>query len=193
MLAGAFPASAQVVVLAHPPSGDFVVVQNRPSPRTEAMQRANAKRRGAGWTLLLNSTAPGYGAMFCFRSQGGDVRYFIAEGKATGKEAIIAARMEANAAAAGTGAFTSICGNWHNLNTYPLEAQPGLPATRQAADRSSGMTPGDAGPRKEGERGLIELIKHQVRDHVACDPKQQPGGCPETSPSRFKQAAGVRG
>ncbi len=190
MLAGAFPASAQVVVLAHPPSGDFVIVQNRPSPRTEAMQRANAKGRGAGWKPLLSSTVPGYGAMFCFRPKGGDVRYFIAEGKATGKEAIADARARANAAATGTGVFTSICGNWNNLNTYPLEAQPGMPATRQAA----GPLPGDdAGPRKEGERGLIELIKHQVRDHVTCDPKQQPDKCPEPPPSRSNAPTGVRG
>ncbi len=185
MAVNAVPAHAQVVVLAHPASGDFVVVENRPSPRTEAMQRANAKGRRGGWKPLLSSTVPGYGAMFCFRPPGGDVRYFIAEGKATGSEAIKDARTQANAAARGSGAFTSICGNWNNRNAYPLEAQPALPVTATPA----AATP-DAGPRKEGERGLIETIKGEVRERVTCDPTQSVDCKPARKPA---SAAGVRG
>lgn len=187
LLACAAPTHAQVVVLTHPASGDFVVVQNHPSPRTEAMQRANAKGRGGGWKQLLGSTVPGYGAMFCFRPPGGDVRYFVAEGKTTGSEAIKDARTQANAAARGSGTFTSICGNWHNRNAYPLEAQASHPAETRQASPASGMD-NDGGLRKEGERGLIETLKQQVREQVACDPKQST--CP---PPPKPTGTGVRG
>lgn len=178
--------NAQVVVLAHPDSGDFVVVQNRPSPRTEAMQRANAKGRSGGWKPLLNSTASGYGAMFCFRPPGGDMRYFIAEGKATGSEAIKDARAQANAAARGTGATTAICGSWNNRNAHPLEAR-GAPPTAQPTVTAP-VERSDEAPRKEGERGLLEAVKRQIHERMACDPKQN--DCP---PSPKPASVGVRG
>ena len=182
-------AHAQVVVLAHAASGDFVVVQNRPSPRTEAMQRANAKGHSGGWKLLLSSATTGYGAMFCFRPKGGgDMRYFIADGKVTRQEAIADARAQANAAASNTGAITAICGNWHNRNLHPLEAQPGSPATPQQPGATTGPAPANTGPRKPDEGRVIETIKQEVREQVTCDPKQKP--CP---PPNKPAWIGVRG
>lgn len=173
LLAFALPTHAQVVVLAHPDSGDFVVVQNRPTPRAEALHRASAKGRTGSWKPLLSSTVPGHGAMFCFRPKGGEMRYFIAEGKATGTEAVTDARAQANAAARGTGATTGICGTWNNRNAYPLDALPSSSAPAPTAGRATVNHSGER-PRKDGEGGLIETIKRQVRDQVACDPKQEP-------------------
>jgi hypothetical protein len=178
--------NAQVVVLAHPDGGDFVIVQNRPSPRAEAMQRANARKHTDGWKLLLGSTVPGYGAMFCFRPKGSQMRYFIAEGKASGDEAIDDARAQANAAARGTGATTAICGSWNNRNAHPLEAQ-GAPPTAQPTVTAP-VERGDEAPRKEGERGLMEAVKRQIHERMACDPKQN--NCP---PSPKPASVGVRG
>lgn len=189
LLATALPAHAQVVVLAHPASGDFVVVQNRPSPRTEAMQRANTKGRGDGWKVLLGSTTPGYGAMFCFRPKdGGEVRYFIADGKTTGKDAITDARAQANAAARGTGAFTAICGNWNNRNAYPLDAQSAPSATVRSAVTAPAVEHGSEAPRKEAERGLTEAARRQIHEQVACDPKQN-----NCRPPPKPRGVGVRG
>ncbi len=180
--------NAQVVVLAHPDSGDFVVVQNRPSPRAVAMQRAEARKRAGGWKLLLDSAVPGYGAMFCFRAKGGPMRYFIAEGKATGSEAVEDARAQANAAARGTGAVTAICGNWNNRNAHPLGAQGASLATVRSAVTAPAGDQGNEVPRKEGERGLVETIRRRIHEQIACDPKQE--NCP---PPPKPRSVGVRG
>ena len=182
----ATPTQAQVVVLIHPDSADFIVVQNHPSSRTEAMRRAAAKKPLGGWRPLLESTVPGHGAMFCFLPKGSQARYFIAEGKATEPTAVINARAQANAAARGTGAFTAICGTWNNRNAYPLETQTPFPAAPQSAGTGPAIDQGV--PRGEGERGLIDTIKRQVRERMACDPKQN--DCPPPSKST---ATGVRG
>lgn len=180
--------NAQVVVLAHPDSGDFVVVQNRPSPRAEAMRRANARNRVGSWKPLLSSTVPGYGAMFCFRPKGGQMRYFIAEGKVTGSEATSDARAQANAAARGSGATTAICGNWNNRNAHPLDAQDASPATVRPTITTPAVDRGNEAPRKEGERGLMETVRRQMHEQIACDPKQN--NCPPPPKAR---SVGVRG
>lgn len=185
LLGWSFHSNAQVVVLAHPDSGDFVVVQNHPSSRAEATQRANARKRAGSWKLLLESAVPGYGAMFCFRQKGGDVRYFIAEGKVTGKEAITDARAQANTAASG-GAFTALCGHWNNRNAYSLEAQ----ASPLVIPQSSGAADGGNGPRKESESGLVETVKGEVRKRFECDRKRKPNSCP---PEPKGTSIGVRG
>lgn len=180
--------NAQVVVLAHPDSGDFVVVQNRPSPRAEAMRRANARNRVGSWKPLLSSTVPGYGAMFCFRPKGGQMRYFIAEGKVTGSEATDDARAQANAAARGSGATTAICGNWNNRNAHPLDAQDASPATVRPTITIPAVDRRNEAPRKEGERGLMEAAKRRMHEQIACDPKQN--NCPPPPKAR---SVGVRG
>lgn len=86
------------------------------------MQRANSKRPGGGWKPILASRVPSHGAMFCFRPKGGEVQYFIAEGKDDSAAAIVAARSSAAAAAQGTGKTVYICGTWNNRNAHPLEA-----------------------------------------------------------------------
>lgn len=181
------PASAQVVVLAHPDSGNFVVIQNRTQARTEAMRQANAKGHNGGWKLLLSSSLPGHGAMFCFRPKGEQMRYFIAEGKPTAANAIVDARTQANAAASGSGAFTAICGSWNNRNTYALDALS-LQATTGTTDITSDADRGDDRPQKESEHGLIETIKHQIREQVTCVPEQQP-----CTPPPKPAAIGIRG
>lgn len=178
------PCSAQVVVLAHPDSGNFVVVQDRPAAGQEATRQANTKGHNGGWTLLLSSTLPGHGAMFCFRPKGKQMRYFIAEGKATATDAIIDARAQASAAARGSGAFTAICGIWNNRNTYAL-SPPAITRTIDITPRADLV---DDHPRKENEHGLIETIKHQIREQLKCVPEQQP--CP---PPPKPAAIGVRG
>lgn len=180
--------NAQVVVLAHPDSGDFVVVHDRPSPRAEAMQRANARMHAGGWKLLLGSTVPGHGAMFCFRPKGAQMRYFIAEGKATGSEAIIDARTQANAAARGSGATTAICGNWNNRNAHPLDEQGKSSVTVRPIITPPAVDRGDETPRKEGQRGLMETVRQQMHERMACDPKQK--NCP---PPPKPRGVGVRG
>ncbi|MGX9721639.1 hypothetical protein [Stenotrophomonas acidaminiphila] len=180
--------NAQVVVLAHPDSGDFVVVQNRPSPRTEAMQRADARKHAGGWKLLLGSTVPGHGAMFCFRPKGAQMRYFIAEGKLTGSEAVNDARTQANTAARGSGATTAICGNWNNRNIHPLDAQDASPATVPPTITTPGVDRGEEAPRKDGERGLMETVRRQMHERMACDPKQN--NCP---PPPKPRSVGIRG
>lgn len=188
----ALPALAQVVVLTHPDSGDFVVVQNRPAPRAEAMQRANAKGRPSSWQQQLISTAPGYGAMFCFRPKGGQMRYFPVAGKASGSEAIDEARAQANAAARGSGAVTFICGTWNNRNAHPLDvAVPSLDTPSPIPAPASRNGTGGEAPRRESEGGLIQTLREQVRERVTCDdkaPKKE--GCP---PPPKRPSAGVRG
>jgi hypothetical protein len=190
--ASALPAFAQVVVLTHPDSGDFVVVQNRPAPRAEAMRRANAKGRQGGWQQQLVSMVPGYGAMFCFRPKGGQMRYFPVEGKATDTEAVSKARAQANAAARGSGAVTFICGTWNNRNAHPLDvAVPSPDAPSPIPTPASRNGPGGEAPRREGEGGLIQTLREQVRERVTCDekaPKKE--GCP---PPPKRPSAGVRG
>lgn len=180
--------NAQVVVLAHPDSGDFVVVQNRPLPRAEAMRRASARTRVGSWKLLLSSIVPGYGAMFCFRPKGAQTRYFIAEGKATGSEAINDARTQATAAARGSGATTAICDNWNNRNVHPLDAQGASPVTVRPTITKPAVDQGEEAPRKEGERGLMETVRRQMHERMACDPKQN--NCP---PPPKPRSVGVRG
>ena len=178
---------AQVVVLGHAGTGKFVVVANEQASRAKASQRADARQTGGGWTTLVSSTMPGHGAMFCFRSKGGDVRFFPVEGKTSSTEAIASARAQANAATRGSGAFTSICGTWNNLNAYPMEAL----ATAPDASGSSTAVPrasDDPGLRKDGQGGLIDAFKGEVRERVTCDPKRAP--CP---PPRKSTAVGVRG
>jgi hypothetical protein len=160
----AAPASAQVVVLAHPQSGDYVIVTNRASPRVVAMQQANKKGRAGGWKPLLASTLPGFGAIFCFRPKGGDVRYFVTVGLPSVREAISEARRQAAQAASASGATAYICGGpWENRNLYPIEAQ--APATDNAAtgDAAKGRIGDQSGP------GLIDALKEEVRGNVTCD------------------------
>lgn len=177
LLGCAVHSNAQVVVLAHPDSGDFIIVQNHPTLGIEAMQRANARKHAGDWKSLLSSTAPGYGAMFCFRPKGGQMRYFIAEGKTRGDEAIGEARAQANLAARSTGTTTAICGNWNNRNVYPLDVQGAPPPPLQ---------PGAIAPAVD--RGLMEAVRPQIRKQVTCDPQQN--NCP---PSRKPRSIGVRG
>lgn len=133
-------AAAQVVVLAHPETGANVIVSNEQAPRTKAMQRANNKHPGGGWKPILASSVPGYGAMFCFRPKGGEVQYFIAEGKDEGAAAIIEARSSAAAAAQGTGKTVYICGTWNNRNVHPMEApESEVPSKRGPSSTVTGV------------------------------------------------------
>lgn len=160
-----WPAPAQVVILAHPASGDFVVVTNRASPKVAAMQQAYKKGRGDGWKPLLSSTVPGFGAMFCFRAKGQDVRYFTAEGAASASEAIVRARNDAIAAARGTGATVYICGGpWENRNVHPLEAQEVVLNAPEEARPPTAAIADSAKP------GLIGGVRREVQGVVACDP-----------------------
>lgn len=148
-------ARAQVVVLVHPETAKFVVVQNRPAPLAEATKRALMTEPG-GWDVILQSTVPGHGAMFCFRPKGAAARFFPVEGKATGAEAIKQARSLANAAAQGTGVTTGGCGLWNNRNAYPLD----VAASGRAAPRPGSSASGGSGePRQEAGRGLLEAAK----------------------------------
>ena len=45
-------AHARMVVPVHLASGDFVLAHNLPSPRAEAVQRANTQGRGGDWKLF---------------------------------------------------------------------------------------------------------------------------------------------
>lgn len=131
---------AQVVVLTHPESGAFVVVSNTPDPKAQAMKQAYKKQLGNGWTTMLASIAPGYGSMFCFRPKGGQVNFFLVEGKDSGTDAITEARAQANAAARGTGATTYICGQWNNRNLHPLDSYPDLPSKKPRSGGDATVT-----------------------------------------------------
>lgn len=179
LMLGAIPAQAQVVIWVRPANGGSIVVQNHPSSRTEAMRRANANKHRDGWKPLLESTVPGHGAMFCFLPQGGPARYFVVEGRATGTAAVIDARAQANAAAHGTGAVTSLCGRWNNHNAHPLQAQATPPTA---------PPPGPEPTRGESAPGLLDAIKQQVRERVTCDPARK--NCP---PPPRSTGTGVRG
>jgi hypothetical protein len=143
LLLGMFPGwvHAQVVVLVHPRSGHFVIVHDQPSPRAVARRKAFEDGRGGGWKPLLANTVAGAGAMFCFRPKGGgDVRFFVAQGKASMKEAVVDARQRAITAVAGSGPVVCICGIWINRNRYPLDPAADAPAEERRGATSSTVT-----------------------------------------------------
>jgi hypothetical protein len=143
LLLGVFPGwvQAQVVVLVHPRSGRFVIVHDQPSPRAVARRKALEDGRGRGWKPLLANTVAGAGAMFCFRPKGGgDVRFFVAQGKASMKAAVVDARQQAITAVAGSGPVVYICGIWFNRNRYPLDSAADAPAEELRGTTSSTVT-----------------------------------------------------
>jgi len=122
LLAGTLPAvHAQVVVLGHPETGKYVVVSDRKDPSATAAKIAKEKAPGSGWKVLLESTDPGYGSMFCLRS-GGATQFFVAAGKPYSKEAVSTSRSAAIAASSGTGQVAFWCGSWKNTNKHLASA-----------------------------------------------------------------------
>ncbi|MBD9480751.1 hypothetical protein [Pseudoxanthomonas sp. PXM02] len=118
-------AHAQVVVLAHPESGAYVVSSSRKEPMRWALQEARRKQPAGGWTPLLRSTLPGHGAMFCIRPKNAPAtEFFVVEGRATSADAITESRAQANQAAARAKTTSYICGTWNNTNRFPLDAVP---------------------------------------------------------------------
>ncbi|WP_372012478.1 hypothetical protein [Pseudoxanthomonas sp. 10H] len=117
--AGIGEAAAQVVVMAHPESGSYVVVANQQGARLKARERAQRQHAG-GWTELLASTRTGWGRAYCARPKGGPTRYFVVEGKASAKEADDAARAAAIAGTRGLPVASCFPG-WENRNAHPLD------------------------------------------------------------------------
>jgi len=125
LLMGSPSALAQVVVLAHPESGAYVVSSSRKEPMRRAMQEAQKKQPAGGWMPLLRSTLAGHGAMFCIRPRNAAAtEFFLVEGRATSAEAIAESRRQANQAAVRAKTTSYICGTWNNTNAFPLDAVP---------------------------------------------------------------------
>ena len=106
------PAFAQVAVMGEPRSGAVVSKSDVPDPARAVAEAAKAKLPSRTWKMLLNSPAPGYGAVYCVRDQG-EVHFFVAHGKASSKEALLAAQALAQPHAITTRKIPPyICGSW---------------------------------------------------------------------------------
>lgn len=154
-----------LVVMGNTETGKMLVVSNHPD--AVSMARAQAKTiRATGWTTLLTTSEPGFGAAFCVRS-GKAVRFFVAHAQPSMKDAIARAREFAAPYAAEISQEAKVCG---------------APWNARAPDSV------------ERESGVIDDMKDAVRKEVACDPRAKSGDanarpCPKKDPS----FTGVRG
>jgi hypothetical protein len=157
-----------VVVLGNVETGKLLVVSQQPN--LKAVARAQARTvRPTGWTDLLATREPGYGAAFCVRVND-ETRFFVAHGQPSIRDAIREARQQAESYAKAVDAKVQICGApWQS--SAPVE-------------------------RPERDEGVIDAIRGTIREWVTCDPKEVlPDGtrrkCPVQQPS--PGGSGVRG
>ncbi len=121
-LLGTSRAQAQLYVFVRTDKPDVVYTVDRDNGRTKAVATFQAKKTGAIWRLLVESTDPGYGAVFCVSQKGGqDPHHFYSVGKLTSKEAIEDAREQARNYARTIKETPYIMRTFHNTNKYPLE------------------------------------------------------------------------
>ena len=122
VLCTATRAHAQLYVFGREDKSDVVYTVDRANGRSKAVSAVQAKKTGAIWRLVVESTEPGYGAVFCVSENGGsNPRYFYSVGKATSKEAIDEAKAKALGYARSIKQLPYIMRAFKNTNRYPLE------------------------------------------------------------------------
>lgn len=119
-------ALAQVHVFANAETAGTIRKVNRPNSWARAVLDV-AKRPSGLWFQLVGSDIEGHGSIFCSSRQGGaDPHYFVSEGRATASEATTEARQLAQRFAAGRDGYSVFwCGQFNNVNRYPLTGPSG--------------------------------------------------------------------
>ncbi len=115
------PGKAQIYAFANSQQAQVILRYNNPRAYSQAVL-AVARSPRTGWYRLLHSNVQGHGSIFCASRPGGaDPHYFVAEGKANGRDAVIESRSAAQAYARGRQNVSVYwCGLFNNTNRFPL-------------------------------------------------------------------------
>jgi hypothetical protein len=113
--------SAQVYVFAREDRAD--IIQNFNMEDGGSKIQSQVQDREGKWVSLLETDAPGHGAVFCVASSvGANPKYFVSYGKASPAEAIVEARSKAQDYSKGKSKEeVFIMRTFNNLNKYPLK------------------------------------------------------------------------
>lgn len=113
--------SAQVFVFAREDRADIIQNFNVEDGGSKILDQI--REREGKWVSLLETDAPGYGAVFCVASSvGAHPKYFVSYGKISSAEAIVEARSKAQDFSKGkSSADVFIMRTFNNQNKYPLK------------------------------------------------------------------------